>query len=238
MVEGSVQVDPDKPSPGASPREDRPYLRPLRPAPIGPLAWVIGVFVLLAGAGLGYYFWRSDRFEPFAGPPRAEQPAPPAPAAPPTPAIQHPLAAPEAAEALPPLAQSDGSLGDALAKLLGSDALAALLQSDRIVSRIVVTVDNLPRRSVPARMLPLKPVPGPFETQGGAAIDDLLATPGAKEPPALAHPGVLYQFADPSLETRSAGQKLMLRMGAENAARMKAKLREIRAELARHRARP
>ena len=39
-------------------------------------------------------------------------------------------------------------------------------------------------------------------------------------------------FADPELETRSAGQKIMLRIGGENAAQVKAKLREVRRELA------
>jgi len=295
MVQGAVPVEPEggTPPPGASPRENRPYLRPLRPAPVGPLAWVIGFAILLAGAGVAYYFWRTSPFEPGAGPPRAESPAAPAPAAQPEPAIQHPLALPATPEALPPLAQSDGSVRDALAKLLGSEARVALLQPERIVSRIVVTIDNLPRRSVPARMLPLKPVPGAFETTRGAAIDarnaaryapyvalvqgldaraavdlyvrfyplfqkayaelgdprgyfndrviaaidDLLEAPEAKEPPALARPGVLYQFADPALESRSAGQKLLLRMGGANAAKVKAKLREFRAELAKHRAR-
>jgi hypothetical protein len=33
------------------------------------------------------------------------------------------------------------------------------------------------------------------------------------------------------LEARSAGQKIMMRMGSENAAKVKAKLREIRSEL-------
>jgi hypothetical protein len=42
---------------------------------------------------------------------------------------------------------------------------------------------------------------------------------------------VLFEFADAELETRSAGQKILIRMGAENAARVKAKLREIRAAL-------
>ncbi|HYL23657.1 MAG TPA: DUF3014 domain-containing protein [Burkholderiales bacterium] len=42
---------------------------------------------------------------------------------------------------------------------------------------------------------------------------------------------MLYEFADPDLETRSAGQKILLRMGPENAARVKAKLWEIRREL-------
>jgi hypothetical protein len=64
------------------------------------------------------------------------------------------------------------------------------------------------------------------------AIDDLLEAPQAAGPVKLVRPKVLYQFADPELEGLSAGQKVMLRMGAENAAKVKAKLREIRRELA------
>jgi len=54
------------------------------------------------------------------------------------------------------------------------------------------------------------------------AIDDLLATPELDAPVKLLRPRVLYEFADPDLETRSAGQKILLRMGPENAARVKA----------------
>lgn len=63
------------------------------------------------------------------------------------------------------------------------------------------------------------------------AIDDLLAAPELAGPVELVQPKVLYQFADPALEGRSAGQKIMMRMGSENAAKVKAKLREIRREL-------
>ncbi|MBV9362468.1 MAG: DUF3014 domain-containing protein [Betaproteobacteria bacterium] len=63
------------------------------------------------------------------------------------------------------------------------------------------------------------------------AIDDLLDAPEPPTPPEFMRPRVLYEFADPDLETRSAGQKMLLRMGRENAARVKAKLREIRREL-------
>jgi hypothetical protein len=63
------------------------------------------------------------------------------------------------------------------------------------------------------------------------AIDDLLAAPELSAPAELEQPKVLYQFADPELEQRSAGQKVMMRMGADNARRVKAKLREIRREL-------
>ena len=42
----------------------------------------------------------------------------------------------------------------------------------------------------------------------------------------------MYQYADPKLESLSAGQKLLLRMGPANEAVVKAKLRELRAVLA------
>ena len=63
------------------------------------------------------------------------------------------------------------------------------------------------------------------------AIDDLLASPEIGAPVKLIQPKVHYQFADPELESLSAGQKAMIRMGPENAAKVKAKLREIRREL-------
>jgi len=63
------------------------------------------------------------------------------------------------------------------------------------------------------------------------AIDDLLATPTPQGPIELIQPRVLHEYADPGLERRSVGQRMMLRMGPENANRLKAKLREIRAAL-------
>lgn len=67
-----------------------------------------------------------------------------------------------------------------------------------------------------------------------AALDDLLLAPTPSGPIRLIQPKVMYQFADPQLESLSAGQKLMIRMGPENAERVKAKLRLIRRELAAH----
>jgi DUF3014 family protein len=64
------------------------------------------------------------------------------------------------------------------------------------------------------------------------AIDDMLEAPEPAGPVKLVRPKVLYQFADPELEGLSAGQKIIVRMGAENAAKVKAKLRELRRELA------
>lgn len=64
-------------------------------------------------------------------------------------------------------------------------------------------------------------------------IDHLLQTPEITGPVALKQPGVFYEFADQSLEDRSSGQKLLLRMGPTNAATIKMKLRELRREVAR-----
>jgi hypothetical protein len=63
-------------------------------------------------------------------------------------------------------------------------------------------------------------------------IDHLLATPELQGPIALAQPNVLYEFADPELEARSAGQKALIRMGSDNAKAVKDKLRELRSALA------
>lgn len=62
------------------------------------------------------------------------------------------------------------------------------------------------------------------------AIDDLLAAPEVRDP-VLVQPETLHRFADPDLEGRSAGQKILIRMGPENAARVKARLRALRTEL-------
>jgi hypothetical protein len=63
-------------------------------------------------------------------------------------------------------------------------------------------------------------------------IDDLLQTPDVQGPIELTQPKVFYEYADPKLESRSAGQKLLLRMGPANEAIMKAKLRELRKAVA------
>jgi hypothetical protein len=63
-------------------------------------------------------------------------------------------------------------------------------------------------------------------------IDHLLAAPEVQGPVLLTQPKVLYEFADPKFEQLSAGQKVLVRMGSENAAKVKAKLREIRTAVA------
>jgi hypothetical protein len=60
------------------------------------------------------------------------------------------------------------------------------------------------------------------------AIDDMLKAPDIAGPLVVTQPKVFYEYADPKLESLSAGQKLMVRMGPANEAIMKAKLREWR----------
>jgi len=62
-------------------------------------------------------------------------------------------------------------------------------------------------------------------------IDHLLQAPEVSAPIKLVQPRVFYEYADAGLESRSAGQKLLIRMGPANARAVKAKLREFRAEI-------
>lgn len=79
---------------------------------------------------------------------------------------------------------------------------------------------------------------GYFNDRLVEAIDDLLAAPDLQAPPGLVRPKVFYLYADPGLEARSAGQKIMMRIGSGNAARIKARLRELRGELTRQAPKP
>lgn len=72
---------------------------------------------------------------------------------------------------------------------------------------------------------------GYFNDRLVEAIDDLLAAPDVPGRIKLVRPNVLYQFADPDLEALSAGQKILIRLGSENAARIKARLRDVRRDL-------
>lgn len=70
---------------------------------------------------------------------------------------------------------------------------------------------------------------GYFNDRLVEVIDHLLETPSIREPIALVQPNVLYEFRDASLESLSSGQKLIIRMGQANAAKMKESLSELRA---------
>lgn len=258
-----------------------------------------GVFVALAlvvAVVATIYVWRElQRPVPSPATPGNAQPEAEATAPPPAPAVRHPIedagAPADTALPLPELAQSDAVLASALATALAGLPIDKVLVTEGLVRRFVVTVDNLPRKSVPARVRPVQPAPGlvAIEQRGDArvlgeanaaryanhmrvldgastdalvalyvryyplfqeayrelgypngyfndrmveAIDSLLATPELHGPIGLVQPRVLYEFADPGLEALPAGQKAMLRLGPANEARVKAKLREIRARIA------
>jgi Protein of unknown function (DUF3014) len=70
---------------------------------------------------------------------------------------------------------------------------------------------------------------GYFNDRLVAVIDSLLAAPEPAGPIELTRPNVMYTFADPTLEALPAGQKLLIRMGPDNAAVIKSKLKELRA---------
>jgi len=277
MNEPELEVSPD----------DRPLFREQRPSPRSGRRWVLLLCAVLVLLAAGYFIWMSRQTAPPA-PVASKQPTPSA-AAPAEPRVEHPVAA-APAEPLPALGESDATIGAALAQLFGAGVFQQLFVPEALVRHIVVTVDNLPRHQVAARMLPFKSVPGTLHTAGDPAapmlaadnaarytpyvraleavdskklaalythyyplfqqsyveqgyptryfndrlfevIDHLLATPDIKGPIALAQPKVLYEYSDPELEQLSAGQKAMLRMGPDNEARVKAKLREIRKAL-------
>jgi hypothetical protein len=264
-------------------------------------SWWVMALVVLAAVGLVYYVWMLGRLAPPRAtppPPELAPPAAPEQAPPAAPAIRFPVETPapaagEAKEPLPPLERSDATIQAALARVLGKQTWATYFYPDLIIRHIVATVDNLPRKVAPTRVMPVKPAPGAFRAEAGndglvisaynaaryegymtvlrqvsipalvdvyvrfyplfqrayeelgypnryfndrlfEAIDDLLAAPEPAGPVRLAQPKVLYEFADPDLESRSAGQKIMLRIGPDNEAHAKDALKELRRQLLRH----
>ena len=70
-----------------------------------------------------------------------------------------------------------------------------------------------------------------FADRLAGVIDELLATPDVDEPLRLMKPEAYYLFVDDKLEALSAGQKILLRMGKDNAARVKSWLSQVREAL-------
>lgn len=67
-----------------------------------------------------------------------------------------------------------------------------------------------------------------------AALDDMMDAPRPTGPIRLVQPKVLYRFEDDHLENLSAGQKIMIRVGPDNAARLRKVLARVRAAIAVH----
>ena len=82
-----------------------------------------------------------------------------------------------------------------------------------------------------------------FNNRLVAVLDDLLATPVPSQPVAVqltqvkgdipsTRPWVRYEYADPALQALSSGQKMLVRMGPDNARRLKAVMAELRRRVA------
>jgi Protein of unknown function (DUF3014) len=84
--------------------------------------------------------------------------------------------------------------------------------------RVIEVIDQLLATPVQKRALRVKPASA--ETVAAAALSSTPTQPR-------------YEFADPALEALSTGQKMMLRIGPTQAARLKIKLRALRAGLIR-----
>ena len=145
--------------------------------------WGLVVLVLVVLAGAGGAWWWQQAQAPVVTPaaPPAVTSAPPVAAAPPALPASEPasgpqnpvetLAPPEAA--LPALAGSDDHVARALGELLGASDMAAFLQMDGLVRRVVATVDNLGREHAPARLWPVNPTPERFAVVGSGPVQTI-----------------------------------------------------------------
>ena len=146
--------------------DDRPLFRPEKP----PMRWGFPLLLgaVIAAAGVLYYFWqlRVEPTRPAPAPAAATPAVAPQPSA--EPRIEHPIevAGTPPAVALPALAESDPSLQEALAGLFGGTTFDLLFQPQDIVRHFVAAIDNLPRKTVAQRVMPIKPVTGAFRTSG------------------------------------------------------------------------
>ena len=123
--------------------------------------WLAGV-VLAASGGALWFFYPRDA----AAPQPAAVPPPAATAAPaPEPTVQHPIeqvAVPpaESVEPLPALADSDAAALAALGALMAGTDPSTWLVPQFLVQRLVTTIDNLPKASMPRQVYAAQPVAG------------------------------------------------------------------------------
>lgn len=262
-----------------------------------PFVWV----GILAVGALAVFFWQGSRPEKQIAVTEVErQPMPQPPAPPkvlypiplPAPVAESPTEAPaeEPPPPLPELEESDPLMIETLSRFFPVPRLDELFVLNNLIKRIVVTIDNLPRKEVPLRLLPTRPAQGSFLVEGEGdnavispknyqrysplvnlfvavdtsqaagvyirlyplfqeayrdlgypdgyfndrlvqVIDHLLATPEVEQPVRLKPHITRFRYADPQLEALSAGQKLMIRIGPENAGKIKEKLMDWRQKL-------
>lgn len=137
-----------------------------------------------------------------------------------------------------------GRLGDAFAADAGDDetlvlGLSSYLRYDALVAYLYYAdldaVYDTYRRFYPLFQESYERLGYPdahFNDRLVEVIDHLVATPQPAEPIILVRPHVLYEFADPDLQALSSGQKLMLRMGPDNAATTQRILIKFRSRIA------
>ncbi|HXP01847.1 MAG TPA: DUF3014 domain-containing protein [Luteibacter sp.] len=257
--------------------------------------WVVGLLVVAIAVVVGVFVYREKQARegtsapPFAvaGSASSSPPAAVHDAALP----QHPIGGPAGAStaSLPPLDQSDDEVLAGLMALTSDGALKTILHPEAIVSRMVSTIDALPKQSVGMNVVPLRTPTGRFQVvsddgnfvvskknaeryatymyvadrvnpKAAAAwykrnyplfqqayrdlgtngyfndrlvevIDHLLAAPEPKGNQQLIPAKEGYVYANAALEQLSVGQKFMIRVGPENEAKLKAKLRGLRDEV-------
>lgn len=144
---------------------------------------------------------------------------------------------------LPEKIRPVGRLADAFAADLGTDdtvilGLSSYTRYDAIVAQLyyadIDAVYDIYERYYPLFQKSYERLGYPdayFNDRLVEVIDHLLAAPMPGDPIVLARPNVLYEFADPDLEALSSGQKLLLRMGPDNAATVKRMLEKFRGRL-------
>ncbi len=244
---------------------------------------VIAAVALVAIAAVVYYENRKSHApEEASGPPvTARQP--------PEPAIRNPVPeVPAETPATGPQRERLRRSAIRCRRVVGRDAVSQFLAPNDVIRRMVVTVDNLPRKKVAVERRPILPTGGTFATSGSdesltlspnnyaryAPLVRLVEAADANQLAALyfryyplfqrayedlGYPKGVFQRSaggsdrrrardaarqrarsnwcsracSTSLPTRrsslrSAGQKLLMRMGTENAAAFKAKLTEVR----------
>jgi len=162
------------------------------PRPFGPPAgsrkalWIVGTLAVIALAAGGVYWWQQRSAAP-APPPALPAAAPVAVAAPssaaaPEPVIQHPIDAPSAAAVRSgsSAVDADAAVKLALIDLLGAKPVAAVLQTDNFVRRVVATVDNLGRAHAAPLLWPVVPTSGKFTVQRNGDAEQIAPTNTAR----------------------------------------------------------
>ena len=122
------------------------------------IKWIAAA-VAVVGLSIGAVLYLSHK-EKAEEPAKTEVLPPPPPMAAEEPPIEHPMPEPERQEPLPPLAETDVPMRNALAELIGKDSVEQFLVPDEVIRHIVVTVDNLPDVKVAERIRPVRKTPG------------------------------------------------------------------------------